>query len=68
MHERLAPDAPLSQIHIFEAEPETGCGFPFKGLVPHVDVYHGTHVGIMGQVLLVRGWHTDFGVNRFLAV
>lgn len=38
VHERLAPDAALSKIHLFEAEPETGCGFPFKGLVPQIGV------------------------------
>lgn len=32
--QRLARDAPLSKIHICEAEPERGCGFPFKGLYP----------------------------------
>lgn len=37
VRERLAPDAPLSKIHLFEADPETGCGFPFKGLVPQID-------------------------------
>lgn len=68
LHERLAHDASLSQILIFEAEREAGCGFPFKGLAPHIDMYHWTHVSIMGQVVSVRGWHSGFGVNRLLAV
>ena len=41
--ERLAPESLLLTILIFEAEPETGCRFPFRGQVPQMAMYHQIH-------------------------
>ena len=67
-HERLAPDALLSTIHIFEAELETGCTFPLKRLVPQLDVYHQTHRNTVGEAVLLRVRAQALESDRLLAV
>lgn len=67
-HERLAPEALLSTVHIFEAEPETGCTLPFKRLMPQMDLYHQICRNTVGEAVLLRVRARALESDKLLAV
>lgn len=64
----ISSAAPLRKTRIFEVGPETGCGFPFKGLVPHMDTYYQLQGNTVAEAVPPRVRAQPLEGDRLLAV